>query len=76
MKAPALQDSSGNPSYTLTALVVGFAIINIKLLLSGMEITDKIRFDSFSGVDYGAALSGLGIIYNWGKAKPVIEEKK
>ena len=78
MKVPALQDDKGNTSYTLTALVVGFAIINIKLLLSGIEIMNKIKMSDFSGTDYGAALAGLGIVYNWNKrqSEPKKEEDK
>jgi hypothetical protein len=57
-------------------LVVGFAIINIKLLFSGIEVTDKIKMSDFSGTDYGAALAGLGVIYNWGKSQKKEEEKQ
>ncbi len=76
MKVPALQDNNGNTSYTLTALVVGFAIINLKLLLSGIAISDKFKCSDFSGTDYGAALAGLGIVYNWGKQKSPTQESK
>lgn len=54
---------TGKPSYTITMVIVGFAIINLKLLLSGIEITDKVKFDSFTGVDYAAALSAIGAIH-------------
>jgi hypothetical protein len=70
MNVPALIDrNTGKPSYTLTALVAGFFIINIKLLFSGVQLTEYVKFSEFSGVDYGAALAGLGTIYNWSKAK-------
>jgi len=44
-------------------VIVGFAIINFKLLLSGIEIMDKVKMDTFSGVDYAAALSAIGAIH-------------
>ncbi len=75
-KVPAFKDNNGIPSYTLTALVTGFFIINIKLLFSGIEIMDKVKMSDFSGTDYGAALAGLGIIYNWGKQKSPAPESK
>lgn len=68
MNVPAFTDSNtGKKSYTLSALCIGFAVINIKLLFSGVQFTQNFKFDSFSGVDYGAALAGLGTIYNWAK---------
>jgi hypothetical protein len=54
---------TGKPSYTTTMVVVGFAIINLKLLLSGIEIMDKVKMSEFSGVDYAAALSAIGAIH-------------
>jgi hypothetical protein len=76
VKIPAFRTDDGKKSYTMTALVVGFAIINIKLLFSGIEVTDKIKMSDFSGTDYGAALAGLGVIYNWGKSQKKEEEKQ
>lgn len=68
MNVPAFTDSNtGKKSYTLTALCIGFGVINIKLLFSGIQLTDHIKISDFSGVDYGAALAGLGTIYNWAK---------
>lgn len=68
MNIPAFTDSNtGKKSYTLSALVIGFAVINFKLLFSGIQLTDHIKLDSFSGIDYGASISGLGVIYNWAK---------
>lgn len=68
MEVPAFR-KNGVKSYTLTALVTGFFIINVKLLMSGVQINEHIKFDSFSGVDYGAALAGLGVVYNWKKSE-------
>lgn len=77
MNAPALNDlKTGKPSYTLTALVFGFAVINIKLLFSGIQFTDTIKFSLFSGVDYGAAMAGLGGIYTWRKNNSIKPDKK
>lgn len=50
-------------SVTLTIFVIGFTIVNIKLLLSGVSLMDKFKFESFSGVDYAAAIAALGSIY-------------
>lgn len=54
---------TGKPSYTTTMVVVGFFIINLKLLVSGIEITDKIKFDTFTGVDYAAAIAAIGAMH-------------
>lgn len=59
------------PSYTVTAFIVGFFVINFKLLFSGIEITDKIKMSDFSGVDYAAAVAALGGIYVLRKNKTI-----
>lgn len=58
---------TGVPSYTLTMTLVGFFIINLKLLFSGMEIMDKVKFSDFSGTDYAAALAAIGSIHIFNK---------
>lgn len=64
MEVPALKDKkTGKPSYTLTAFVTGFAVVNIKLLLAGVEIADKIKMSDFSGGDYSMAVAALGALY-------------
>lgn len=76
MKVPALKDiKTGKPSYTLTAFVMGFVVVNIKLLLSGVEIMDKYKFSDFSGVDYAAAVAALGSIYVLRKNKTIKSEE-
>jgi len=60
---------TGKPSYTATMVVVGFLVINIKLLLSGMQFTDAIRMSDFSGIDYSACLGALGGIHIFNKSK-------
>jgi hypothetical protein len=57
-----LKDNSGNKSVTFTAFVVGFLVVNFKLLTSGMTF-GKITFATFDGTQYGIALSALGAIY-------------
>jgi hypothetical protein len=58
---------TGRPSYTLTMALTGFFIINLKLLLSGVEIMDKVKMSEFSGVDYAAALAAIGSIHIFNK---------
>lgn len=57
---------TGQPSYVLTAFIAGFFIVNIKLLLSGIEVKG-IKMSDFSGVDYSAAIAALGGIYTLNK---------
>ncbi len=58
---------TGQPSYTLTMTIVGFLVINVKLLFSGIEVMDKFKMSDFSGVDYAAALSAIGGIHVFNK---------
>lgn len=57
---------TGRPSYVLTAFISGFFIVNIKLLLSGVEV-HGIKMSEFNGVDYSAAVAALGGIYTLNK---------
>lgn len=57
---------TGKPSYVLTAFIVGIAIVNIKLLFSGIEI-EGIKMSDFNGMDYAAATAALGGIYTLNK---------
>ena len=52
-------------SYTTTMMVYGFAIINLKLLFSGIQLTNDIKLDTFSGVDYAAAIAAIGGVHLW-----------
>lgn len=61
-------EKTKKPSYTITMIVFGFFIINLKLLLSGISITDTFKMSEFSGVDYSAALSALGGIHLFNKS--------
>ena len=60
-------EKTKKPSYVITMVVFGFFIINLKLLLSGISITDKFKMSEFSGVDYSAALSALGGLHLFNK---------
>jgi hypothetical protein len=66
---------TGKPSYTVTAFVVGFLVVNAKLILSGITIADKFTFASFSGVDYAAAIAALGGIYVMRKNASIKSDK-
>lgn len=57
---------TGKPSYVLTAFIVGVAVSNIKLLLSGITI-GEFTMSAFSGIDYAAAMGALGSIYSLNK---------
>jgi hypothetical protein len=62
MKFPLIKDSKGESSTTMTAFVVGFIIVNVKLLLSGMVIKG-FTFEVFTGSSYSMAIASLGAIY-------------
>lgn len=57
-----LSDSNGKKSVTATAFILGFIIVNSKLLLSGLTIA-SLQLAPFSGVEYAAAIAALGSIY-------------
>jgi hypothetical protein len=57
---------TGQPSYILTAFILGILIVNVKLLFSGIEVAG-IKMSDFSGVDYSAAVAALGGIYTLNK---------
>ena len=57
-----LKDTNGNKSITMTAFVIGFIVVNAKLILSGMTLWGVV-LAPFTGVEYGASLAALGGIY-------------
>jgi len=57
-----LTDNNGKPSVTTTAFLLGFIVICIKLLLSGIEYKG-IKMSDFTGSDFGIALASLGAVY-------------
>ena len=68
-----LTDTSGKRSATLTAFVVGFLVVNLKLLISGLNFWG-FQMETFSGVDYAATLAALGGIYILRRNKATIEK--
>ena len=46
----------------MTAFVLGFVIVNAKLIMSGMTI-GSVQISPFSGTEYAAALAALGAVY-------------
>ena len=74
-----LTDTKGNKSATLTAFVLGFVAVNIKLLIAGLTFGEYTMSD-FTGVDYAAALAALGSIYvlrrNSEAKEPVAQEEQ
>ena len=57
-----IKNSGGKPSVTMTAFVLGFVVVNLKLILSGMEIASY-KMAAFTGGEYAAAISALGGVY-------------
>jgi len=57
-----LTDNNGKPSVTTTAFLLGFIVICIKLLLSGVEYKG-IKMSDFTGTDFGIAMAALGGVY-------------
>ena len=71
-----MTDSGGNKSATLTAFAIGFIVVNVKLILSGMTI-GGITLAPFSGSEYAMAIGSLGAIYTLRRATmPKVEDKK
>ena len=56
------KDSEGKPSLTATSFVLGFVVVNLKLILSGVEFGD-FKIALFSGGEYAAAIGSLGAVY-------------
>lgn len=57
-----IKDNKGVPSVTLTAFILGFAVVNLKLIISGLEIM-SLKMEQFSGGEYAAAIGALGAVY-------------
>ncbi len=62
MKKFLIKNSDGKPSVTMTAFVLGFIVVNAKLLLSGVTIGTFV-ISTFDGVSYAAAIVALGGVY-------------
>lgn len=57
-----IKDSSGEKSVTVTAFILGFAVVNLKLLGSGLTVAG-LTLAPFSGTEYAAAIAALGAVY-------------
>lgn len=57
-----IKDSTGKPSVTHTAFIIGFITATAKLLLSGIEV-GGLTLEKFSGGEYASAVAALGAIY-------------
>ncbi len=57
-----IKNTDGKPCVVTTAFVLGFAIVNLKLILSGFTIKE-VTLSAFTGGEYAAALGALGAIY-------------
>lgn len=57
-----MKNSDGKPCVITTMFVVGFIIVNIKLIISGLTIGGY-TMANFSGSDYAASIGALGAIY-------------
>lgn len=57
-----IKNTDGKKSLTATAFALGFMIVNIKFLFAGMSF-GLLVLSPFSGVEYAAAVAGLGGVY-------------
>ena len=70
-----IKDSTGNPSVTMTAFCLGFIVVNLKLILSGVTLFSY-TMAPFTGGEYAAAIASLGAVYVLRRSKTNGEEKK
>lgn len=57
-----IKDSKGEKSLTATAFAVGFLVVLVKLLISGITVGD-VQMSDFTGGEFAAAIGALGGIY-------------
>lgn len=57
-----LSDSDGSKSVTVTAFILGFLVVNLKLIISGMVIYG-VNCGTFTGSEYSMAVAALGAVY-------------
>lgn len=69
MELPLIKDSSGYPSLTATAFVIGIVVANLKLLVSGVDV-GSFKLSEFSGMDYAGVIGSLGAVYTLRNKKP------
>jgi hypothetical protein len=48
-------------------VIYAFAIINLKLIFSGINIMDKVKLSDFTGVDYSACLASISGLHIFNK---------
>jgi len=65
-----IKDSAGEKSITATAFLIGFIVVNVKLVMSGIQVTAGFTFSDFTGSDYAVSLGALGAIYVMRRAYP------
>jgi len=65
-----IKDSSGKPSVTVTAFVVGFIVACVKLLIAGHTIYG-VKFGAFTGGEFSAVVGALGAIYTLRRSKTI-----
>ncbi len=57
-----IKNTDGKPCIVTTAFVLGFIVVNLKLILSGVTIKEVV-LNSFTGSEYAVAIGALGAIY-------------
>lgn len=62
LKKVLVKNSDGKSSTTMTAFVIGFIVVNAKLLASGMTIAG-VTMSAFTGSEYAMAIGALGAVY-------------
>lgn len=67
---------TGKGSITRTAFSTGFIIAGLKLLLSGVRITDTYMLPAFSGVEFAAVVGALGAVYGMSKNNAIKAAEK
>jgi hypothetical protein len=74
-----IKNNKGEPSVTLTAFIIGFLVVNAKLLASGLTI-HGIVLSVFTGMDYSVSIGALGAVYvlrrNGVEAKKIEKDKE
>jgi len=69
-----MKDSTGKSSVTTTVFIMGFIVVCVKLLLSGMSFWG-FEIPVFTGIEASAVIAALGGVYVL-RRKPVPNEQK
>lgn len=70
-----IKDTSGKKSLTATAFLIGFLLVNAKLILAGTSI-GSVVISPFSGGEYAAAIAALGGVYVLRRQAPTDSKKE